>query len=509
MNSGQKIYNLRKEYGYSQEELAVILGVTSETVSQWENGTIPKIEKIIELSNLFNVSIDYLLKNNVDVKNTEEIKVQQIDGDIEVNKTKENAEYEEVKKVEESSISLDYKEVAQVKYSNATSDALKVETYLNSKKFQAKQIFYGVMFIFIATTPLILYYYDLLQIIQNEQLSGFMSIIMLTLTIAFVLKTSEYFKAAKEAEEPLELNQYGKLFLNKKEKIMLEESYEKFNVNNSNATKVGVAILIVIYITGNNFISMLNRGNLMRFITLDALIILAGYSVGLIISIKYEKKAFEIIFENIVEIDLVEVQEIEKEQNENQEQEFNSKKGVEILNVTEVDEYINGSVGYGKFLGKVILFLTLGSIPFIPYFYSDGEIFNSTTLKSTPISIWALSLICNLIALYLLIKLINVKNKFEAKNDNDFILNELAENKLKFVYEKFKTKKRNRMLIARISYLNAIIFTISLGFIFNDSSNIFYILLSVTMFLYAFATYFVITVNHEQKAYKVLLNNVA
>lgn len=141
--------------------------------------------------------------------------------------------------------------------------------------------------------------------------------------------------------------------------------------------------------------------------------------------------------------------------------------------------------------------------------YVDGEIFNSTTLKSTPTSIWALSLICNLIALYLLIKLINVKNKFEAKNDNDFILNELAENKLKFVYEKFKTKKRNRMLIARISYLNAIIFTISLGFIFNDSSNIFYILLSVTMFLYAFATYFVITVNHEQKAYKVLLNNVA
>lgn len=62
-----KLIALRKKAGYSQEELAEKMGVTRQSVSKWESGqSIPDIEKIIRISDLFEVSIDYLLRDNVE-----------------------------------------------------------------------------------------------------------------------------------------------------------------------------------------------------------------------------------------------------------------------------------------------------------------------------------------------------------------------------------------------------------------------------------------------------------
>lgn len=58
----EMIRNLRKNYKLSQVELALKLGVTKQCVSNWENDNIqPSIDMLIKLSNLFNVSTDYLL----------------------------------------------------------------------------------------------------------------------------------------------------------------------------------------------------------------------------------------------------------------------------------------------------------------------------------------------------------------------------------------------------------------------------------------------------------------
>jgi transcriptional regulator with XRE-family HTH domain len=58
-----KLQELRKEHGLSQEALAEILDVSRQSVSKWESGRIyPEIDKIIFLSEYFNVSIDELLK---------------------------------------------------------------------------------------------------------------------------------------------------------------------------------------------------------------------------------------------------------------------------------------------------------------------------------------------------------------------------------------------------------------------------------------------------------------
>ncbi len=62
-----KIINLRKKCGWSQEELAEQMGISRQSVSKWESGmSIPEIDKIIKLSELFGVSTDYLLKDELE-----------------------------------------------------------------------------------------------------------------------------------------------------------------------------------------------------------------------------------------------------------------------------------------------------------------------------------------------------------------------------------------------------------------------------------------------------------
>ena len=63
MNLADRIQQLRKRKGISQEELADRIGVSRQAVSKWESGqTSPDLEKIVLLSEFFEVSTDYLLK---------------------------------------------------------------------------------------------------------------------------------------------------------------------------------------------------------------------------------------------------------------------------------------------------------------------------------------------------------------------------------------------------------------------------------------------------------------
>ena len=58
----KRIYELRLSFGWTQVQLAQKLGVTKQTVSNWENDNIqPSIDMLIKLSKIFNTSTDYLL----------------------------------------------------------------------------------------------------------------------------------------------------------------------------------------------------------------------------------------------------------------------------------------------------------------------------------------------------------------------------------------------------------------------------------------------------------------
>ena len=62
-----KIIENRKKNGWSQEELADKLGVSRQSVSKWEGAqAVPDMKKILQLAELFNVSTDYLLKDDIE-----------------------------------------------------------------------------------------------------------------------------------------------------------------------------------------------------------------------------------------------------------------------------------------------------------------------------------------------------------------------------------------------------------------------------------------------------------
>ncbi len=67
MNEFAKLlYELRKSKNLTQSELAKQIGVSNKTISKWENGeTYPETTQLIALSNLFNISIDELLKGKI------------------------------------------------------------------------------------------------------------------------------------------------------------------------------------------------------------------------------------------------------------------------------------------------------------------------------------------------------------------------------------------------------------------------------------------------------------
>ena len=65
-----KITEERKKNGWSQEELANQLGVSRQAVSKWESaGAVPDLQRILQMSELFGVSTDYLLKDEMQAEN--------------------------------------------------------------------------------------------------------------------------------------------------------------------------------------------------------------------------------------------------------------------------------------------------------------------------------------------------------------------------------------------------------------------------------------------------------
>ena len=65
MNIGKQIAAIRKEQQMTQEEFGKLFHVTRQTISNWENEkSYPDLETLVEMSNRFSVSLDYLLKED-------------------------------------------------------------------------------------------------------------------------------------------------------------------------------------------------------------------------------------------------------------------------------------------------------------------------------------------------------------------------------------------------------------------------------------------------------------
>ena len=64
MGFSEKVTSLRKQAGWSQEELAQRLDVSRQAVSKWESGqAMPDLDRVVRMSEMFGVSTDSLLKD--------------------------------------------------------------------------------------------------------------------------------------------------------------------------------------------------------------------------------------------------------------------------------------------------------------------------------------------------------------------------------------------------------------------------------------------------------------
>lgn len=89
MTFADKVLNLRKRAGLSQEELAERLGVSRQAISRWEMGlAMPDASNLLQISGLFRVTVDYLIND-----------AYESDEDIPIVKTKEASLNKEMKKV--------------------------------------------------------------------------------------------------------------------------------------------------------------------------------------------------------------------------------------------------------------------------------------------------------------------------------------------------------------------------------------------------------------------------
>lgn len=64
MTLGQKLKEIRKRFGLSQEQLAEIMDVSRQAITKWENdGGLPEVRNLQELSKVFGITVDYLLND--------------------------------------------------------------------------------------------------------------------------------------------------------------------------------------------------------------------------------------------------------------------------------------------------------------------------------------------------------------------------------------------------------------------------------------------------------------
>ncbi|GAB6434004.1 MULTISPECIES: helix-turn-helix domain-containing protein [Bacillus] len=82
MSLGEQLKKLRESKGFSQEDVAKKIGVTRQAVYKWENGkSYPDIDNLILLSEMYNVTLDELIKGNQNIK--EKIHINEEDEDFE------------------------------------------------------------------------------------------------------------------------------------------------------------------------------------------------------------------------------------------------------------------------------------------------------------------------------------------------------------------------------------------------------------------------------------------
>lgn len=92
MDFKMKLQKLRKSRGLTQEEFSEIMNVSRQAVSKWESGqSLPEIDKLIEISDYFGVTIDYLIRDEAEIPNQKCVETKQYEVKNDTNESRPNS----------------------------------------------------------------------------------------------------------------------------------------------------------------------------------------------------------------------------------------------------------------------------------------------------------------------------------------------------------------------------------------------------------------------------------
>jgi len=246
----EKIVRLRKQFGWSQEELAEKMNVSRQSVSKWEStSSIPDLNRIIMLAELFDVSTDFLLKDENEVF--------------------------------DSPVGSKEPGITQISLEQATN-------YVENKMEVATLTTKGVILCLCSVIPLFFF----LAMAQTNRLNltgdiaaaiGVVGIlVMVSIAVSFFIKTNQYERdVAVIDDEEFELA-YGV-------HSVFQEKLKKFKGTYNRRLSVGIFMFITSFVP-LMVVSMFYRGSdvtLMMLIVLF-LIIAAGIYIVIPVSTKYD-----------------------------------------------------------------------------------------------------------------------------------------------------------------------------------------------------------------------------
>lgn len=205
MKLSEKIQVLRKNNGWSQEELAEKLFVSRQSVSKWESSAAsPDLERIVELAKVFGVSTDYLLREEIRIDST----------------------FED----EDSSVTQRI--------------SLKVmKDFLDMKAVFAQRISFGVSLCILSPVVLIL-----LSILEEEQgmLSESLAVALgLLVLLALVAMAVAIFITNGTMHSKYDFLKYGEFTLEPGVRSIIREKEEEFRPTFARKLSIGVALIIV------------------------------------------------------------------------------------------------------------------------------------------------------------------------------------------------------------------------------------------------------------------------
>lgn len=253
MKLADKIITLRKKVGWSQEELADKMEVSRQSVSKWESAaSIPDLNKILRLAEIFSVSTDYLLKDDIEVVEGTEID------------REENVHYVGIQQVRE---------------------------YIEDKIIAAKMTARGVLLCIYAVVPMLL----LLSIAQKEYFSEDVAagigvvVLFLIIAVAVVIfiSTGKYQRHVETFEEEDFELEYGVESIIKEELEEYKPTYFR---------RVSIAVMMFILAVLPLIISGLTTDSDMIHIAMVALLLgIVGLGVFMIIPVSTLYNSYECI----------------------------------------------------------------------------------------------------------------------------------------------------------------------------------------------------------------------